>query len=118
MDEGGAWVAVDPAYEWPTLDELFLERGLHYMASSSRSMLDTLAGTSAAPLYVSGHDLRQALEVATAVDLSARRGAAPVALPLADRATTFYPRAYRWAGGDASGSPQTVAEAAGTAPKL
>ena len=55
-------------------------------------MLDRLAGGQD-ELFVSGSDLRQALEVAAAVHLSAEAGGAPVRLPLEDRAVVFYPRA-------------------------
>jgi hypothetical protein len=34
-----------------------------------------------------------------------------VTLPLEDRSLTLYPTEYRWLGGDASGRPQSVAEA-------
>ena len=81
-------------------------------------MLDALGGGSDRPLFVSGHDLRQALEVAAAIHRSAGGGGAPTSLPLSDRSDAFYPTAYRWAGGDASGRPQTVAEASGVTPKL
>ena len=52
------------------MDAQFKEAGLHYMATSARSMLDRLAGGQD-ELFVSGSDLRQALEVAAAVHLSA-----------------------------------------------
>ena len=74
------------------MDAQFKEAGLHYMATSARSMLDRLAGGQD-ELFVSGSDLRQALEVAAAVHLSAEAGGAPVRLPLEDRAVVFYPRA-------------------------
>ena len=51
-------------------------------------------------LAISGHDLRQALEVAIAATLSARWGSVPVKLPLEDRSLTLYPRPNRWLGGD------------------
>ena len=51
-------------------------------------------------LWISGHDLRQALEVAVAAHESAKRGSVPMRLPLEDRSLTLYPRPYRWRGGD------------------
>ena len=51
-------------------------------------------------LWISGRDLRQALEVAIASHQSAKRGAVPIKLPLEDRSLTLYPRPYRWLGGD------------------
>ncbi len=51
-------------------------------------------------LWISGRDLRQALEVAIASHQSAKRGSIPLSLPLEDRSLTLYPRPYRWRGGD------------------
>jgi len=51
----------------------------------------------------SGHDYRQALEVAIALVLSAQRGGERVALPLTDRTHGIIPRPYRLSGGDAVG---------------
>ena len=130
----------------PTYTELqpaFRPHG-SYLESSSRSMLDALDALVAnnnheqalsatdhaaaaqaaaeASLYVSARDLRQALEAAIAINLSADSGGAAVALPLVDRSATaasLYPGTYRWMGGDVSGRPQSAAEAAGMgAPKL
>ena len=67
-------------------------------------------------LWISGHDLRQALEVAIACKLSAQRANVPVSLPLEDRSLSLLPRPYRWVGGDASGKPQTAEEAEGKEP--
>ena len=49
--------------------------------------------------------------MAIAAKYSALWGSVPLALPLEDRSLALYPRAYRWLGGDASGLPQTIAEA-------
>ena len=62
-----------------------------------------------------GDDLRHALEMSIAVRESARRGHAPVTLPLEDRSLSLHPVDYRWLGGDQSGRPQTLDEAAGNA---
>ena len=51
-------------------------------------------------LWISGRDLRQALEVAIASHQSAKRGSIPLSLPLEDHSLTLYPRPYRWRGGD------------------
>lgn len=51
----------------------------------------------------SGHDYRQALEVAIALKLSARLGHKRVHLPLEDRSLKLYPHGWRWRGGDAVG---------------
>ena len=82
-----------------------------YLTGSLRSLISALRGEG--ELWISGHDLRQALEVAIACKLSAQLGSVPVRLPLEDRSLALLPRAYRWVGGDASGEPQTTDEAAG-----
>lgn len=48
----------------------------------------------------SGHDYRQALEIAIAIKLSAAQDHARVALPLEDRSHRIYPHPYRRFGGD------------------
>jgi predicted dehydrogenase len=82
-----------------------------WLTGSIRSFLAAVEmGTE---LGVSGHDLRQALEVAIAAKLSARLGNVPIKLPLVDRSLSLYPTEYRWSGGDATGRPQSIEEAAG-----
>jgi len=105
FDAEGNRMAVEPQYapyEWNEFG---------YLTGAIRSFLATLETGS--ELWISGHDLRQALEVAIAAKVSALRGSAPVKLPLEDRSLSLYPRPYRWLGGDFSGNPQTVEEAAG-----
>ena len=51
----------------------------------------------------SGHDYRQALEIAVALKLSARRGHERVYLPLEDRSLRVYPRPWRLLGRDVTG---------------
>jgi len=51
----------------------------------------------------SGHDYRQALEIAIALVLSAQRGGERVNLPLTDREHGIVPRPFRLRGGDAVG---------------
>ena len=82
-----------------------------YLTSSIRSFIAAVERGS--ELAVSGHDLRQALEVAIAARESARLGTVPVRLPLQDRSLSLYPRPYRWSGGDKDGRPQPIAEARG-----
>ena len=99
-DEHGARVRIDPhfqPYEWSQFG---------YLTGSIRSFL--AAVETGSELRISGHDLRQALEVAIASKLSAELGSAPVKLPLEDRSLTLYPRPYRWLGGDVSGRPQPI----------
>ena len=55
------------------------------------------------PAPCSGHDYRQALEVAIAMKLSARNGHRRIPLPLADRSSLIMPTPYRWLGGDVTG---------------
>ena len=107
-DESGARVKIDPEFEPYDWSEF------GYLTTSIRTFL--AAVDTGSELAVSGHDLRQALEVAIAAKLSAKLGSVPVKLPLEDRSLTLYPVQYRWAGGDVSGRSQPVDEAAGTAP--
>lgn len=80
-----------------------------YLASSILSFISAVEnGTEMA---ISGHDLRQSLEVAIAAKYSALWGSVPVSLPLKDRSLTLFPRPYRWLGGDHSGRRQTTEEA-------
>lgn len=51
----------------------------------------------------SGHDYRQALEIAIALKLSALQGHRRVELPLTDRSLRAYPHLYRLNGGDRAG---------------
>ena len=51
----------------------------------------------------SGHDYRQALEIAMALKLSARNDHERVHLPLQDRSLKIYPHDYRLRGGDVAG---------------
>ena len=121
-------------FDYPELE--FSE--FSYLADSIRSMLRTIADPSL-ELYVSGEDvstqpihrcfvmhtflrdclwsqIRASLEVATAVYQSATGGSVPMSLPLVDRVNRpFYPRPYRWLGGDASGLPQAVEDIAARA---
>ena len=80
-----------------------------YLTGSIRSFLAAVNGDGQP--WITGADLRQALEVAIAAKLSATQNSAPVKLPLADRSLTLYPRPYRWLGGDATGRPQSIKEA-------
>jgi predicted dehydrogenase len=91
-DESGARVRIDShyaPYEWSEFG---------YLTGSIRSLLATV--DTGSELAISGHDLRQALEVAIAAKQSALLGSVPVKLPLEDRSLTLYPRAGRWLGRD------------------
>jgi hypothetical protein len=80
-----------------------------YLVGSIRSFIEAVRGGS--ELWISGQDLRQALEIALACKLSAQLGNRPVKLPLPDRSLTLYPSPYRWLGGDATNRPQSTEEA-------
>ena len=72
------------------------------------SMMQVIGGLMDAvragrPALCSGHDYRQALEVAIALKLSARDDHRRVSLPLADRSSRIVPMPYRWLGGDVTG---------------
>ena len=81
----------------------------NYLTGSTRSLIKSIQTGSR--LAISGHDLRQALEVAIAVKLSARLGNISITLPLSDRSHSLIPVQARWFGGDLVGNPQTVQEA-------
>ena len=82
-----------------------------YLTSTIRSLINTIETGS--KLAISGHDLRQALEVAIAMKLSAQLGNAPVKLPLSDRSHTMIPASGRWLGKDLIGNPQSFEDALG-----
>ena len=105
-----------PPFPWRyILDRPTLRATDNYLVSSIRSFVDAV--TTGGDLFVSGHDLRQALEIAIASKLSAKLGNRPVKLPLEDRSLALYPRPYRWLGGDATGNPQSGEEATGKIPQ-
>lgn len=107
LDSGAAAVSVEADYD-PVSDPVF-----GYMGTSMRSFIDVVRRgvEHESDLLVTAHDLRASLEVAIAAKHSALWGNTPVALPLVDRSLSLYPRAYRWLGGDQSGTPQSVEEA-------
>jgi predicted dehydrogenase len=114
-DSKGVRNELDPHYEPYPWKELIARsggkiRGL-YLITSIRSFLDAVEKGS--ELWISGHDLRQALELAIACKLSAQLGNVPLRLPLQDRSLTLLPRPYRWLGGDVTGRPQSPEDAAG-----
>ena len=84
-------------------------REFSYLTGSIRSFLAAVDGNGHP--WITGADLRQALEVAIAAKLSATRNSTPIKLPLVDRSLSLYPRPYRWLGGDATGRPQSIEEA-------
>ena len=104
FDEGGRRIKVERAYtpcEWSEY---------YYLGSSIRSFLNAIRyGTEMA---ISGHDLRQALEIAIAAKYSALWGSVPLKLPLEDRSLALYPVPARWQGADPTGSGQDLEDAA------
>ena len=102
FDENGARIQVETRYqpyEWDRFS---------YLTGSIRSFLAALENGS--ELWISGSDLRQALEVAIAARESAVRGQVPMKLPLEDRSLSIYPSAYRWFGGDFGPEEETHTE--------
>ena len=73
-----------------------------FMRRRLQSLLDAV-DSGAADVICSGHDYRQALEIAIAFKLSAANGNQRVHLPLADRSHKIFPHPYRQHGGDAVG---------------
>ena len=92
FDDTGARVRVDTPWQ-PGKDEEGALDGL------LRSLLEAVSTGS--DLWISGHDLRQALEVAIAAKRSALLGNVPIKLPLDDRSLSLYPVRSRWLGQDA-----------------
>ena len=80
-----------------------------YLGTAIMSFVDVVR--NGGEMAVSGHDLRQSLEIAIAAKFSALHNAAPMSLPLEDRSLTLYPVPYRWLGGDAADRVQTTEEA-------
>ena len=104
-DPHGNRVRIDPNYN------PYLWSEFSYLTGSIRSFLAAVDGNGHP--WITGADLRQALEVAIAAKLSATRNSTSIKLPLEDRSLTLYPRPYRWLGGDATGKPQSATEATG-----
>lgn len=107
---------INPSYRpfaWRSIiDEIpSLRKTNNYLVSSIRSFIDAVKTKS--ELWISGHDLRQALEIAIACKLSAQLGNRSIKLPLEDRSLTLYPRPYRWLGGDETDRPQSLEDAKG-----
>ncbi len=116
-DRKGARKEIDPKYPpFPWADVLRkppLRESDDYLVSSIQSFIKAVETRDESDLFVSGHDLRQALELAIACKQSALLGNRPVKLPLKDRSLTLLPSPYRWLGGDQTGNVQSVEEAAG-----
>ena len=103
FDEQGRRVRLDveyAPYQWSQFE---------YLTGSIRSFLAAME--SGSELWISGADLRIALEVAIASRESAARGHVPLQLPLEDRSLAIYPSAYRWFGGDFATEQETHLEA-------
>ena len=104
-DPDGSRIRIEPTYspyQWSEFS---------YLTGSIRSFLAAIEGDGHP--WVTGADLRQALEIAIAAKLSATRNSVPIKLPLEDRSLALYPRPYRWLGGDVTGRPQSLEEATG-----
>jgi len=111
LDDNGQRIEIDPNYapaEYPQFT---------YLGTSIQSFISVVERgvEHENELFISGRDLRQSLEVAIAAKHSALRGSVPLSLPLEDRSLSLHPVDYRWLGGDQSGRPQTLDEAAGNA---
>ena len=113
FDEQGRRLKVDvqyAPYEWSQFG---------YLTGSIRSFLTAFENAgertggerTGGEMWISGDDLRLALEVAIASRESAARGSVPMRLPLADRSLAIYPSAYRWIGGDFATEQETHLEA-------
>lgn len=103
FDNNGNRIEIDANYKPYKWNEF------KYLTGSIRSFIKAVE-TGSEP-WITGHDLRQALEAAIAAKLSAQLGSVPVKLPLKDRSLSLLPRPYRWIGGDETGRYQSVEEA-------
>ena len=101
-DETGCRIPLDRPFTQAPYPEFW------YLGSSINSFLDSVRTGS--KLWISGHDLRQALEIAIAAKRSAACGSVPIKLPLADRNLTLKPSPFRWNGGDTTGRYQSAKE--------
>ena len=116
VDGSGKRRQVDPGYKpLPYQGQLpwaHLTNAVRSMVHAVQAKLRGDAVTSE-DLAVSGHDIRQALEVSTAAYHSAMQGGVPIQLPLQNHSRDpIYPRGYRWGGGDSVGSAQTAQQVA------
>jgi predicted dehydrogenase len=109
FNNSGNRVKIDPNYGYEPYESR--DGSDKYLNNSIRTFLSAVEGGG--KLAVSGDDLRHALEVAIACKVSALSGNKPIKLPLDDRSLTLRPVQYRWLGGDVSGRPQSLEEAAG-----
>ena len=108
-EDGTVWIATrKPALvrghgpgSTPVHPEFFNAPRKRSVPSAIRRLID--AFDTGGEALCSGHDFRQALEIAIALKLSARRGHERVHLPLEDRSLRIYPQPYRLEGGDAAG---------------
>ncbi|HCL31675.1 MAG TPA: hypothetical protein DIC52_25000 [Candidatus Latescibacteria bacterium] len=85
---------------WPDFTDQ--ERRRRSMGPMLQRLLDAV-DSGAIEVPCSGHDYRQALEIAIAFKLSASRGNERVALPLSERSHKILPHPYRRLGGDVAG---------------
>jgi len=116
MTKQGARKEIDPNFSpfpWPEVLAPPLRDTDDYLVSSIRSFVDAIDARDESQLFISGHDLHQALEIAIACKQSALLGNQPVKLPLSDRSLTLLPRKYRWLGGDQTGKSQSDEAASG-----
>ena len=63
-------------------------------------------------MAISGHDLRQVLEIAIAAKYAALWGSVPLKLSLEDPSLALYPVPARWQGADPTGAGQNLEDAA------
>ena len=116
-DRNGALKEIDPKYPAFPWSEVLQKEPLgetyDYLVSSIQSYIKAVDVKNEAELFVSGHDLRQALEIVIACKQSAVLGNQPIKLPLMDRPLTLLPSSYRWLGGNQTGNVQSVEEATG-----
>jgi len=85
-----SWLPTEDEY-----DEEGWRKTSEVMTESISDVVESL--DTGKPLEITtGDDLRHALEIAVAIRESARRGSAPVKLPIEDRNIMMYPAVWRW----------------------
>jgi hypothetical protein len=107
-EDGQVWLAPNPVLvrgygpgSTPVHPESFNTPRKRSVPAAIRRLID--AFDTGGEAVCSGHDFRQALEIAIALKLSARRGHERVHLPLEDRSLRIFPQPYRLEGGDVAG---------------
>jgi predicted dehydrogenase len=102
QSQGNVYIVGTGAGATPVWPDFVQGERRRSMASRLQCLLEAV-DSGATEVPCSGHDYRQALEIAIAIKLSAAAGNQRVTLPLADRSHRILPHPYRRLGGDVAG---------------